>query len=49
VRCSCTLEVAGQIAGDWDRNGQPIGCCDPMIAAIAISAVVPVPLDDLRT
>ena len=29
-------DLAGQIAGDLDRAGQPIGRCDPMIAAIAI-------------
>ena len=28
--------LAGHIAGDLDRVGRPIGCCDPMIAAIAI-------------
>jgi predicted nucleic acid-binding protein len=30
-------DLAGQIAGDLDRIGQPIGRCDPMIAAIAIT------------
>ena len=30
-------ELAGQIAGDLDRVGRPIGRCDPMIAAIAIT------------
>jgi tRNA(fMet)-specific endonuclease VapC len=29
-------ELAGRIAGDLDRSGQPIGRADPMIAAIAI-------------
>ena len=29
-------ELAGRIAGDLDRTGQPIGKADPMIAAIAI-------------
>lgn len=29
-------DLAGQIAGDLDRTGQPIGRCDPMIAALAI-------------
>lgn len=29
-------ELAGRIAGDLDRVGQPIGTADPMIAAIAI-------------
>jgi tRNA(fMet)-specific endonuclease VapC len=29
-------DLAGQIAGDLDRTGQPIGRCDPMIAAVAI-------------
>lgn len=30
-------DLAGQIAGDLDRVGRPIGRCDPMIAALAIS------------
>ena len=30
-------DLAGQIAGDLDRTGKPIGRCDPMIAAIAIT------------
>ena len=30
-------DLAGQIAGDLDRTGQPIGRCDPMIAALAIT------------
>jgi len=30
-------ELAGRIAGDLERIGQPIGVADPMIAAIAIS------------
>jgi tRNA(fMet)-specific endonuclease VapC len=30
-------DLAGQIAGDLDRVGRPIGRCDPMIAAVAIS------------
>jgi predicted nucleic acid-binding protein len=29
-------ELAGRIAGDLDRTGQPIGVADPMVAAIAI-------------
>jgi tRNA(fMet)-specific endonuclease VapC len=29
-------DLAGQIAGDLDRVGRPIGRCDPMIAALAI-------------
>ncbi len=29
-------DVAGQIAGDLERVGRPIGRCDPMVAAIAI-------------
>ena len=29
-------ELAGHIAGDLDRIGQPIGKADPMIAAIAL-------------
>jgi predicted nucleic acid-binding protein len=29
-------EMAGRIAGDLDRTGQPIGRADPMIAAIAL-------------
>ena len=29
-------DLAGQIAGDLDRVGRPIGRCDPMIAAIAL-------------
>jgi predicted nucleic acid-binding protein len=29
-------ELAGRIAGDLDRAGQPIGRSDPMIAAIAL-------------
>jgi predicted nucleic acid-binding protein len=29
-------ELAGRIAGDLDRVGQPIGRADPMIAAIAL-------------
>ncbi len=29
-------ELAGQIAGDLERVGRPIGVADPMIAAIAI-------------
>jgi len=31
-----SADLAGQVAGDLDRVGQPIGRCDPMIAAIAI-------------
>lgn len=31
-----SADLAGQIAGDLDRVGRPIGRCDPMIAAIAI-------------
>jgi tRNA(fMet)-specific endonuclease VapC len=30
-------ELAGRITGDLDRVGRPIGRCDPMIAAIAIT------------
>lgn len=30
-------ELAGRIAGDLDRTGQPIGRADPMIAAIALA------------
>lgn len=30
-------DLAGCIAGDLDRTGQPIGAADPMIAAIAIT------------
>jgi predicted nucleic acid-binding protein len=30
-------ELAGRIAGDLDRVGQPIGRADPMIAAIALT------------
>ena len=30
-------DLAGQIAGDLDRTGQPIGRADPMIAALAIT------------
>ncbi len=29
-------ELAGRMAGDLDRTGQPIGRADPMIAAIAL-------------
>ncbi len=29
-------DLAGQIAGDLDRVGRPIGRCDPMIAAVAV-------------
>ena len=29
-------ELAGRIAGDLERTGQPIGLADPMIAAIAL-------------
>jgi predicted nucleic acid-binding protein len=29
-------ELAGRIAGELDRTGQPIGTADPMIAAIAL-------------
>jgi tRNA(fMet)-specific endonuclease VapC len=29
-------DLAGQIAGDLDRVGRPIGRCDPMIAAVAL-------------
>ncbi len=32
-----TADLAGQIAGDLDRVGRPIGRCDPMIAAVAIT------------
>jgi len=30
-------DLAGQIAGELDRVGRPIGRCDPMVAAIAIT------------
>jgi predicted nucleic acid-binding protein len=30
-------DLTGQIAGDLDRVGRPIGRCDPMIAAVAIT------------
>lgn len=30
-------DLAGHIAGDLDRTGQPIGRSDPMIAALAIT------------
>jgi tRNA(fMet)-specific endonuclease VapC len=30
-------ELAGQIAGDLERVGRPIGVADPMIAAIALT------------
>ena len=30
-------DLAGQISGDLDRVGRPIGRCDPMIAAVAIT------------
>lgn len=30
-------ELAGRIAGDLERRGQPIGVADPMIAATAIT------------
>ena len=30
-------DLAGQIAGDLDRVGRPIGRCDPMIGAIAMT------------
>ncbi len=33
---SSAAELAGRIAGDLDRTGQPIGRADPMIAAIAV-------------
>jgi len=32
-----SADLAGQIAGDLDRVGRPIGRCDPMIAAVAIT------------
>ncbi len=31
-----TAELAGRIAGELERAGQPIGVADPMIAAIAL-------------
>jgi tRNA(fMet)-specific endonuclease VapC len=31
-----TAELAGRIAGELERIGQPIGTVDPMIAAIAL-------------
>lgn len=33
---AAAADLAGQIAGDLDRVGLPIGRCDPMIAAIAL-------------
>lgn len=30
-------DLAGQIAGDLDRVGRPIGRCDPMVAAVALT------------
>ena len=30
-------DLAGHIAGDLDRVGRPIGRCDPMIAAVALT------------
>jgi predicted nucleic acid-binding protein len=30
-------ELAGRIAGDLERTGQPIGRADPMVAAIALA------------
>lgn len=30
-------ELAGRIAGDLERSGQPIGVADPMIAAVALT------------
>ncbi len=30
-------DLAGRIAGDLDRVGRPIGRCDPMIAAVAMT------------
>ncbi len=30
-------ELAGQIAGDLERVGRPIGVADPMISAIALN------------
>ena len=30
-------ELAGRIAGELERTGQPIGLADPMIAAIALT------------
>ena len=32
-----TADLAGHIAGDLDRVGRPIGRCDPMIAAVALT------------
>jgi tRNA(fMet)-specific endonuclease VapC len=32
-----TAELAGRIAGELERTGQPIGLADPMIAAIALT------------
>jgi tRNA(fMet)-specific endonuclease VapC len=34
-------KLAGEIAGDLHRSGQPIGRADPFIAAIAIQAGLP--------
>ncbi|CAN5915941.1 hypothetical protein BH23PLA1_BH23PLA1_42190 [soil metagenome] len=37
-------DLAGEIAGDLDRVGHPIGRCDPMIAAVALThGLVPDP------
>jgi tRNA(fMet)-specific endonuclease VapC len=33
-------ELAGRIAGELERTGQPIGLADPMIAAIALSGTI---------
>jgi tRNA(fMet)-specific endonuclease VapC len=32
-----TAELAGRMAGELERTGQPIGLADPMIAAIALT------------
>ena len=32
-----SAELAGRIAADLERSGQPIGAADPMIAAIALT------------
>jgi tRNA(fMet)-specific endonuclease VapC len=31
------IPLVGHIAGDLDRVGRPIGRCDPMIAAVALT------------
>lgn len=38
---AAAAELAGQIAADLERTGQPIGRADPMIAAIALVRRLP--------